>query len=171
MYLENPTVTDTVNELAAVSCKELFADYGVALARGRHDWNASDQPVLSSVMGFVGERLRGTCLLACEPGPLDTSCPPGGFARDWIGELANQLVGRLKVKLLAYDVNVALTTPIILQGVRIQPLPRKRTVDSITFAGSHGAVLVWLEVEVEAGFVLPEPRPANAGETGELLLF
>ena len=170
MYLENCSVTDTINELAAMSCGELFADYGVTLARGHFDWAAPNEPLLSSVMGFVGEHLRGTCLLACERAPLDASCPPGGRGRDWIGELANQLIGRLKIKLLSYDVDVALTTPIVLQGIRIQPLP-KTSLEPAMFSGANGIVLAWIEVEVESGFSLPAPRPADAGETGELMLF
>lgn len=170
MYLENQYVTDVVNELAASSCLELFSDYGISLKRGHVDWRDSDKPVLSSVMGFIGDHLRGTCLLACEYGPLEGSCPSGGIVRDWIGELGNQLVGRLKVRLLSYDVEVALTTPIVLRGIRIQPLP-KRPIDPVTFESDRGVVLAWLEVEVEQDFVLPDPRPADAGETGELMLF
>lgn len=170
MYLENQYVSDIVTELAAESCIELFGDYGIALKRGHLDWSDTNKPVLSSVMGFIGAQLRGTCLLACEQGPLEGSCPPGGVSRDWIGELGNQLVGRLKVRLLGYTVDVALTTPIVLRGIRIQPLP-KRPIDPVTFDSGHGVVLAWLEVEVEQDFVLPDRRPADAGETGELMLF
>jgi hypothetical protein len=170
MYRENRSVTDTVNVLAAASCVELFADYGVTLERRRFDWGQSSSPLLSGVMGFVGGPMRGTCLLACEQRPLTASCPPGGKHRDWIGELSNQLIGRLKVKLLAYEINVALTTPIVLQGIRLQPLPRA-SLDPVMFFGSDGLVLEWIEVEVEGGFSLPATRPPAAGETGELMLF
>lgn len=170
MYLENRNVSDRVNELACESCCELFADYSVELKRGRYDWAKTNEPLLSSVMGFVGEHLRGTCLLACEVAPLSASCPPGGRTRDWIGELANQLIGRLKVKLLAYDMDVALTTPIVLQGIRIQPLP-KVALEPAMFMGAGGVVLAWIEVEVSSGYSLPETRPPAAGETGELMLF
>jgi hypothetical protein len=170
MYLENRSVTDTVNVLAAASCVELFADYGVTLERRRFDWGQSNAPLLSGVMGFMGGPMRGTCLLACEQAPLTASCPPGGKPRDWIGELSNQLIGRLKVKLLAYDIDVALTTPIVLQGIRLHPLP-KASLDPVMFFGGSGLILEWIEVEVEGGYSLPATRPPAAGETGELLLF
>jgi hypothetical protein len=170
MYLENRTVTDTINQLAAEACTELFADYGVSLDRGQHDWSNSSEPLLSSVMGFVSEPMRGTCLLACELAPLIASCPAGGRPRDWVGELLNQLVGRLKVKLLSYDIDVALTTPIVLQGIRLQPLPKVPS-EPVLFFGGNGVVLAWTEVEVAQGFTLPESRPPAAGETGELMLF
>jgi hypothetical protein len=170
MYLENQSVTDKINELADAACTELFADYGVTLSRGHFEWGVSNDPLLSSVMGFVSEPLRGTCLLACEQAPLEASCPSGGRIRDWIGELTNQLVGRLKIKLLAYDIDVAVTTPIVLQGIRIQPLP-KAAAEPALFSGGNGIVLAWTEVEVAGGFSLPAPRRADAGETGDLMFF
>ncbi|HEY5962054.1 MAG TPA: hypothetical protein VIV60_36105, partial [Polyangiaceae bacterium] len=75
-----------------------------------------------------------------------------------------------KVKLLSYDIDVALTTPIVLQGIRLQPLP-KVPIEPVMFAGAGGVVLAWTEVEVAQGFSLPETRPPAAGETGELMLF
>jgi hypothetical protein len=170
MYLEKQSVTGTINELLAQASTELFADYGVSLERGHYSWGTSDEPLLSSVMGFVGTHLRGTCLLACENAPLAASCPKGGRARDWIGELANQLVGRLKVKLLSYSENVALTTPIVLQGIRLQPLP-KAAIEPTLFTGSGGTVLVWIEVEVEGNFSLPAPQIPEAGSPGDFMLF
>lgn len=170
MFLEKVTVTEKINELATAACCELFADYGVNLARGHFDWGTSNDPLLSSVMGFVCAQVRGTCLLACERGPLEASCPPGGRIRDWIGELTNQLVGRIKVKLLAYEIDVALTTPIVLQGIRIQPLPKTASEPAV-FSSGNGFVLAWTEVEVADAFSLPAPRVPEAGETGELMLF
>jgi hypothetical protein len=126
--------------------------------------------VISSVMGFVGEKIRGTCLLAAEPKPLEASCPSGGLPRDWIGELTNQLVGRIKMKLLAYGLEVALTTPIVLQGIRLQPLPKNPSEPSV-FASASGLVLAWVEVEIEGNYSLPVPGPAAVGETGDLLFF
>jgi hypothetical protein len=170
MYHENPSVTDVVKELTATSCTELFADYGVVLQRGDYDWSHSDQTVVSSVMGFVGDNIRGTCLLAAEPKPLEASCPSGGRPRDWIGELTNQLVGRIKMKLLTYRLEVALTTPIVLQGIRLQPLPRNPSEPNI-FSSDSGLVLAWVEVEIEDTYSLPVPGPAAVGETGGLLFF
>jgi hypothetical protein len=171
MYIEDRSVTDTINDLTANSCCELFGDYGLQLQQCQFDWGESDAQLFSSVMGFVSDKVRGTCLLACEEAPLDASCPPGGNRRDWVGELANQLIGRLKVKLLAYEINIALTTPIVLRGMRLQPLPRT-TIAPTTFCCGNGRILAWIEVEVESGYSLPPPRSrAAAGETGELMLF
>ena len=84
-------------------------------------------------------------------------------------ELANQLVGRLKAKLLARGATIALSTPVVLRGVRLSPLPRT-DVDPVVFESTSGKVLVWLEVEIETDFQLGEERALKASE-GELLVF
>ena len=64
-------------------------------------WGESDEVMFSGVMGFVGDSVRGTCLLAAPQGTVQAAAPKDAGARDWVGELANQLVGRLKAKLMA----------------------------------------------------------------------
>jgi CheY-specific phosphatase CheX len=86
-----------------------------------------------------------------------------------VGELANQLVGRLKAKLMARGATIALSTPVVLRGVKLSPLPRTE-VEPVVFESPTGKVLVWLEVEIEDGFKLGEERALKASE-GELLVF
>jgi hypothetical protein len=87
-----------------------------------------------------------------------------------VGELANQLVGRLKIKLLGHDIEIGLTTPIVLQGIRLQPLP-KAALEPSVFRGAEGTVLVWVEAEVAPGFSMPPARNPDAGESGDLMFF
>jgi hypothetical protein len=77
--------------------------------------------LFSGVMGFVGDSVRGTCLLAAPEGTIRAAAPHAAAARDWIGELANQLVGRLKAKLMARGGTIALSTPVVLRGVKLSP--------------------------------------------------
>jgi hypothetical protein len=126
--------------------------------------------VLFGVMGFVGDELRATCLLGMNEALLQAIRPQGARLRDWLGELSNQLVGRLKMKLMARGLRVAaLTTPLALSGVRLTPLPRAG-VGPMVFSSSAGAVLVWIETEAEPGVKLAPERPSEHAP-GELLLF
>jgi hypothetical protein len=179
MFRQNHGVELELGSLGARSCVELFGAYGLELNRGVGGWGANDERLLSGSVGFVSRRLRGTCLLAAPEGPLVASCPErGGAIRDWVGELTNQFVGRLKTKLLARGVEVFVTTPIVLSGVRIEPLPRSRAEPSV-FGSSAGPVLAWVEVEAEENFVLGSEHPGQRGEgdvivlggEGDLLLF
>src|SRR6476661_1047717 len=101
MYTENQELAARVGELAAQSCEDLLRAYGVEISRSASDSHDSDERLYCGVVGFVGRELRGTCLLLTDEAPLTASRPASGSLRDWVGELANQLVGRLKSKCLS----------------------------------------------------------------------
>lgn len=168
MFVERSETTRAIQGLAGSACIELMNAYGVEL-RPTQGWAESDEVMYSGVMGFVGESVRGTCLLAAPHGTVLAAAPQAASARDWVGELANQLVGRLKAKLMARGATIALSTPVVLRGVKLSPLPRT-DVDPVVFESTAGKVLVWLEVEIENDFQLGEERALSAAE-GELLVF
>ncbi len=168
MFVERSETTRAIQALAGQACVELLQAYSVPLTPAQ-GWAESDEVMFSGVMGFVGDRVRGTCLLAAPQGTVQAAAPKDAGARDWVGELANQLVGRLKAKLMARGATIALSTPVVLRGVRLSPLPRT-DVDPVVFQSPSGKVLVWLEVEIEDDFQLGEERPLSASE-GELLVF
>ena len=168
MFVERSEITRAIQALAGVSCIELMRAYGVELTP-TVGWVESDEVMFSGVMGFVGDSVRGTCLLAAPQGTVEAAAPKQAGARDWVGELANQLVGRLKAKLMARGATIALSTPVVLRGVKLSPLPRT-DVDPVAFDSPAGKVLVWLEVEIEDKFQLGEERALTATE-GELLVF
>jgi hypothetical protein len=120
-------------------------------------------------MGFVSDPVRGTCLLAASSATVLAAAPAGARPRDWVGELANQLVGRLKSKLMARGVTIGVSTPVVLSGMRLSPLPRGDLAPTV-LETSSGRVLVWLEVEVDSSFQLGSERPLPAAE-GDLLIF
>ena len=168
MFVERSETTRAIQALAGAACTELMQAYGVQL-NPTLGWGESDEVMFSGVMGFVGDSVRGTCLLAAPQGTVEAAAPRSAAARDWVGELANQLVGRLKAKLMARGATIALSTPVVLRGVKLSPLPRT-DVAPVVFESTAGKVLVWLEVEIEDGFQLGEERALKASE-GELLVF
>ena len=169
MFEENSEVTRQIQVLAATAGTELLKAYGVATTPAAEGWVHNDELLYSGVMGFVGESMRGTCLLAARAATVVAAAPADARPRDWVGELANQLVGRLKSKLLARNVSIAMTTPVVLSGVRIEPLPRT-SIEPAVFDTATGKVLIWLEVEVDRAFRLDTERPIAATE-GDLLVF
>lgn len=168
MFVERSETTRAIQALAGAACVELMQAYNVEL-KSAPSWSESDDVMFSGVMSFVGDSVRGTCLLAAPQGTVIAAAPRQASARDWVGELANQLVGRLKAKLMARGATIALSTPVVLRGVRLSPLPRT-DVEPVVFQSPAGKVLVWLEVEVEADFQLGEERRPSVSE-GELLVF
>ncbi|HWO13862.1 MAG TPA: hypothetical protein VNN80_30375 [Polyangiaceae bacterium] len=157
-----------LTDMAAQSWIELMADYGVALGVAADGWEArAEDSKLFGVIGFGGKGVRATCLIGAERSLVDASCRARGRSRDWIAELANQLVGRLKMKLLGHGVSVTMTTPLALSGVRVTPLPRFGE-DPVVFGSDQGAALLWLEIETDDQFVLSPARPLSVGP-GDLI--
>jgi hypothetical protein len=170
MWSQDSNVESKIAELGEHACVELFDAYGLELTPHPRPFERSDRRLFSGSIGFVGRRLRGTCLLASESEPLLASCPErDGAPRDWIGELTNQFVGRLKTKLLSHGVEVFVTTPIVLSGVRIEPLPRNRT-EPFVFQSNVGGVMAWVEVETEEGFALGSEESGRSGGEGDVIL-
>ncbi len=170
MFSENHELAAKVGDLAAQSCEELFAAYGVQLTPGATSGTDSEERLFCGVVGFVGSEVRGTCLLLGNEQPLRDSQPAQGSLQDWVGELANQLVGRLKGKLLTRGLEIALTTPIVISGVRVQPLP-KSPLRPTLFAAPGGKIGVWLETESALAVVLDMLKPEEGAEEGNILLF
>jgi CheY-specific phosphatase CheX len=170
MFVDNYSVQNEVAALASQACVELFGAYNVALTPSTASIAKTENPMISSVMGFVGADLRGTLLLTADHGPLLATRPCDGRLRDWAGELANQLVGQLKAKLLSRGTDLALTTPVVLQGLRIEPLPKHEAEPAI-FTGANGTIVVWVEVETVAGFELQAEGPSQTAAMGDIQVF
>ncbi len=170
MPTEDPDVQDTVRQIAAESCLSLFGAYGLCLERDDRVEHV-DEVLYCGIMGFVGRGLRGACLLAATPPPLERSRPVEGSVRDWTGELTNQLMGKIKTRLFAFGCTVAMTTPIVLRGEHLAPLPRKNLAPMV-FVARPGTILLWVELETEDGFALqPATSAPCTAEAGEVLLF
>jgi CheY-specific phosphatase CheX len=169
--IEDLELTGHVAAMAREACKELFDAYGVSLASGDEPQRGTAGHMLCGVIGFVGTGIRGSCMLVGHDAPILASCPEGGGCRDWIGELTNQLAGRVKAKFLAYGVEVQLSTPVGFSGVALRPSPR--TEARPTCYHAHGGdVVVWVEVDAEPAFALGRTEsPAARRAEGEIVLF
>jgi CheY-specific phosphatase CheX len=170
MFIESQQIGEAIGRMHGDSCVELLEAYGVALVPGTTGWNVVNGAVLSAVIGFVGPDVRGTCLLATTDSLLQSCCPAGAALRDWVGELSNQLVGRLKLKLLEREVDIAVTTPLAFSAVQV--IPRTSgPLNSIVFTSPVGPMLVSLELEVREGFVLSERVKSLDTRLGDMLFF
>jgi hypothetical protein len=162
-------------QLAAAACQELFAQYGLTVRRAtQSDAPVSPEFMMCSVIGFSGRHLRGALVLALTEELPDRSSPlpaAPGRRRDWVGELSNQLLGRVKIELLRRGVEIYLNLPAVLRGQHLAPLPR-RELEPIKFTVEEGVIAVWLEIETSPGFQLDPGSTEPAGPTaGEALIF
>lgn len=171
MFLEDDQLASQIADLTGDCCIELFAAYGVALnSNAAAEFIVSDEVLLSGVIGFVGPTLRGTCLLVGNRSPIELSSPQKAHTRDWVGELTNQLVGRLKRKFLGFGLEVALTTPVVLSGLHLRPMPRGKLSPRV-FSTDSGSIMIWVEVEAEPGFELGPAISDSTSAEGDVLMF
>jgi len=168
--METVDAVKLVDKIAEEACTSLFQAYGVPLETVPTVGTAA--PALSAVIGFSGPGIRGTCILAASESPIKMSNPIGGSPRVWIAELSNQLVGRIKNKLLAHGAEVYVTTPVVLRAELLAPLDGGSKLPPRAFASEGGNVFVWIELETEPTLVLSlTPRPEAAVEEGDALMF
>ena len=172
-------VQQLFEQVASKACEELFARYGlkVRLAGDEED-PVSPDFLICSVIGFTGRDLRGTLILALTEDLSGLSNPVAGptanriAQRDWVGELSNQLLGRIKLDLLRWGLEISLNLPALLLGHHLAPLPRTQ-LKPLKFTLSKGAAAVWIEVEARPGLKLEAPRDADdqGPQAGDALLF
>jgi hypothetical protein len=172
--MSNKNVFD---QLLAESSRELFRARGIDLqAAAQCDTTIE----YAAVIGFASDKLRGMVGIGVDPSTLtqlaseDRNAGPQTNAEDWLAESVNQLVGRLKNKLLGYGAPVGLALPTLLRGVRLQFLARRpETLSSHAFQSPAGLVHVWLDVQVDPALVLKptgDPEMQSTPE-GEVVLF
>jgi len=169
--IEDIELTRRVATMTAEACRELFDAYGVPLEPADSEWHTDQERMLCGVIGFVGSGVRGSSVLAGHDTPILRSCPEGDQVRDWVGELTNQLAGRIKAKFLKHSIEIGLSTPVGLSGVALQPLPRNE-LRPTCFSALGGTVLVWVEVDAEPSFEFNEHANVEVARSeGEIVLF
>lgn len=161
--------------LTAECCRELFGAYGLPLRQVDRDvFPLLDRLLYCSVMGFGGEKLRGALVLVSTVEPLESTHHGDAASRhDWIRELSNQLMGRVKNRLLPLGAEVLLATPAAISGKNLKLTPNVPSAVQ-AFEGGGGVVCAWIEYESCDGFELAS-TPRETSEPvlleGEFLLF
>jgi len=170
---EPPPTTDPqrlIPLVARQACKLLFDAYGVTLQSTTEGDVSQAKVLLCGVIGFAGPGVKGTCILAASEEPIAESIPVSGSLRDWIAELSNQLVGRIKNKLLSYGAEVYVTSPAVVRGEHLAA-PASCAIKPFSFATTGGNVFLWVDVETDENFVLINPPEPPGAAEGEALIF
>jgi hypothetical protein len=164
----------TIEQVVIEACVSLFEDYSLPLTRcAGQNVHEGAELLFCGVIGFSGEQMRGTLLLATSREPLGRTSPSTDASlREWIAELSNQLLGRIKNKLFAYGVTLHLSTPAVLRGQHIVPVSRSQLMP-YTFECEGGLVCVWLDAEILQGVDLTQviETAVSSASEGTSMLF
>jgi hypothetical protein len=161
---------DTLRSILSSKAHELFADYGVVCSVD--SLPPDDRRMLCGILGFTGDRLCGSVVIAATDDAIACSNPIGdGATRGWVAELTNQLVGRFKNALFRGGIDVAMSIPVVLTATQLTPLPQTQ-LEPTRLAVGTGFLTIWLEIEAAVGLELAEPTADTMmAAEGEAMLF
>jgi hypothetical protein len=126
----------------------------------------------AAIVGFGDEAFRGSVVLLGEAAIVASlaDTPPANPV-DWLGELGNQVVGRLKNKLLRYGVSPQMGTPVTLSGKSLDLGAVGAEPTAWQVQWSTGSLRAIFALEVAEGLELVADENAVAAEEGSLSLF
>lgn len=159
-----------LEQIICDSAESLLADNDFSPTSRLEDGEGSEaDEVYAAFIGFAGDELRGSVSIAFESKSL--TLPTS--ARDWVGEMSNQLLGRIKSSVLKRGPRIALSTPVafVCRSLSIHGAEDDRIVH-FAFGTPKGRVDVWVCYTAEDSFKLNEASPApSSTDRGGCLLF
>jgi CheY-specific phosphatase CheX len=174
MHNESGAIKVIIEGLFLNAATELLAAYKLsykANASSDERLSVGDESILS-VITASGEGLRISCTLNIG---VDTAMSLHhdvtdlNSAQDLCAEFNNQLIGKLKNKLLAYNCKVLIGLPSLIHGSKITRTP-SHSADSTdyTFYCDAGALLIDLQTSIHPGLaILDEPDESLSGTVSE----
>jgi len=169
-----------IDGFISASTLDLFGSQGVKMEALPSGANEMIEPLASSI-GFTSDNMKGVLVLVMEK-PLVIACLPANLRRnvcsdellaDWVGELSNQLLGRLKTRFLASGLQIVLSTPIVFVGREMRHFFRPSPIQRKLGFGGAGEAAVELLANYERDFEIVEGESSAEPGTpeGEVLFF
>jgi len=149
-----------LSEIVVSASRHVFPSCGIPLAEQLTDAVDSPEKQLVAFMGFTGDALRGTMAIVVPtdvmreayPLPLRDKDRPEFEVFDWAAEVANRLLGRIKVALAARSVEIEASTPRVMLAEQLHVTRSTRgTVCSACFASGDTSVRVWFDATASEG--------------------
>jgi chemotaxis protein CheX len=171
------TNRDIIDGIVETCTRELFALHDTEL----HPASESHEPHdYVTVIGFYGDGMRGALGLGIDRRIIvrmleqyaDSAAIPVS-AEDFVGETANQLLGRVKNQLLMYGLDFGIALPMVLRGIEVHLAKSATEVWPYHFAAHDGSITVWFDARMEPGLVLERVESADdmVAREGEVTMF
>lgn len=133
-------------------------------------------PDITAIIGFAGDGIAGSLALSTSHSCLGGLAKLGNteMSEDWLGELSNQLLGRMKRRLASHGASFGLSTPVVIAGerLRLSTGQQKEPIARCALGSDIGRVQVLLEIDFRDGFALTEESVEDGSLIeGEALLF
>jgi CheY-specific phosphatase CheX len=194
-------LSEVVAHLAPTAVIDVFGSYGMRVEPLREGpkslppnakkiliapKDAPAEATVAGVVGFTGLAMRGTLLLAtafeviaaARPGELrqrtlsKKSASDWILVRDWAGELANQVLGRIKNRLHRYGVSFDVSPPTALSGTALAfASPRGPAPQLHIFMAGEQQVRFCFDAIFDPGRKVSAEGPEGEASEGKVILF
>jgi len=169
MSFNNARDHQILNELYVQACRALLSAYGLTVTVQEHGGGpgGGNKASYVSVLGASGEGISLSSMLKIER-DLVISMHPVGSANvtqpdveDWCLELNNQLVGRVKNKLLGYGPAVLVGLPVLLKGTDVSAVAGPNSeIHQYSVESAEGQITLTLSTLIAPGVELHEMEPS-----------
>lgn len=172
-----------VIDMHVAACDELFDAYGLTehLQRQESARHAPERACYASVLSASGDGIRLSSTLSLDRELLERTHPSGAAdvperdVEDWCRELNNQLVGRLKNKMLRAGCEVSAGLPVLIRGNDIAAIAcEDQDFREYSFSSKYGCLTFTLAMMMAPDLTLDASRVPEAAEVrreGAMALF
>lgn len=169
----NETSLEILNRTYRESAQELLRHYDIDAT----STDVQGSPIeLVAAIGFGAEGIAGALALCTTSRCAQYLASAVGSEQehDWLGELSNQLLGKIKMRLHKHGVTFSIGVPVLLAGEQITVA---RNIDLsrstiVSFQTPQGMLEVWFDFKAAPSIELsPEPAQEKSPAEGELLFF
>jgi len=135
---------------------------------------------VAAVIGFSGDLIKGSLVITTGMDLLNKSHPNHAMGMpvadpdclDWIGEIANQLLGRIKNKMAAAGVPFSMSTPTTAVGKSLKiSKPKSGAAFGITFNGPYNPLSLHFLYVADPAIAFKETKSESSAKEGASLLF
>jgi hypothetical protein len=176
MSLSDTKQHQILNELYVRASSDLLSAYGLTVDIADIQEQSADQRAhhkgsYISILGASGEGIRLSSMLKIDRDLVVSMHPLGcadishGDLEDWCRELNNQLVGRVKNKLLGYGHVLMVGLPLLITGTDVSPVAAPNSqVHEYSIESAQGQITLTLATLVSSDVELHEMEASLDGE-------
>jgi hypothetical protein len=175
-----PRTLTILDSIIRESTLSLFSVYGIELFQTANLPAGHDHTFATSV-GFTNPILPGILAMTMDrelvvqsrPAELQAKAPSEKELDDWVGELCNQLLGRIKNQLLHYEIVLKVSIPSTVRGQWLRRALIGASISrKMSYIKGSSSVCVYFDAKTPKSLDL-KPLPGRAGiaSEGQLTLF
>lgn len=136
---------------------------------------ATDGPTLTGLIGFSGAHLQGALGVMGSDDALERTAPKEVpfDPHDWVGELANRALGRIKIAMLRSGVEILASTPVVLRGISLSVV-RGEQVRTFVLKHADQTIHLWVDYTPRGEVAPGDLKPIDEHEileAGQALFF